>query len=139
MARLRYKIAGTVSGGKFTPASRERFVSAFRQFEGKECEVIVQPVPKKRSNNQNAYMWGVVYSTLADWSGQDVNDIHDALCAMFAPPRVVKTKFTGSVVVQGRTSTMSTAEIEEYLTKIRVWALSEHGVNIPLPNEVDYE
>jgi len=38
------------------------------------------------------------------------------------------------------TATKSTAEFEELMEEIRRWAATEHGVNVPLPNEAsDYQ
>lgn len=107
-------IKGSVSGGKFLPVNAELFKKSIEKFEGKTCEVVVRAISKGRSNQQNKYMWKVVYGILADWSGDDPQSIHMQMTAMFAIPRVIENKLQKNVVVQGSTSRMSTVEIEEY-------------------------
>lgn len=36
------------------------------------------------------------------------------------------------------TTDLTTTEFEEYMNQIRIWALTELDVKIPLPNEVDF-
>lgn len=130
-------VKGAVNRGKFTPVNPAMFKQAFEQFEGKECEVVVQDVKKGRSSQQNRYMWGVVYKMIAEEVGDTTQNIHMQLCAMLAPPKVVSNGIMKDVVVQGHTSYMSTVELEDYLVSVRVWALDFLQLSIPLPNEAE--
>lgn len=85
---------------------------------------------KTRSNNQNAYMWKIVYQYIADEMGEyDKDEIHD----------LMRNKFWYKIVDNDKiplsTKKMSTAQIEEYLTKCRNWAYHFLNVSIPLPNQ----
>lgn len=84
-----------------------------------------------RSDKQNSYYWAVIVTTLANNFGYSPEEMHDALKLQFL--RVVEP---GKPDRTRSTAELSTIEAEEYYETIRAWALTEYGINIPLPNEV---
>lgn len=103
-----------------------------------EFEVIFRKEKKARSLNQNAYMWGVVYKLIADFTGENEDDIHEILKKKFLGESTIM--IGGIEEIIGRSTTkLSTVEFEEYLTKVRAWANEKLEVFIPLPNEVSHE
>jgi hypothetical protein len=87
--------------------------------------------PKKtRSLNQNNYLWGIVYQTIADELGYSVSEIHEYMKARFLPHE-------GKLEIPRSTTSLSTVEMEDYLSKIRIFASSELDIFIQLPNETD--
>ncbi len=82
-------------------------------------------------------MWGVVYQLLSDHLGYTVDEIHELLKIMFLS-RWLLIKDKKHRTTQSTTE-LSTSEMGEYLYKIRRWASLDLGMNIPEPNEVDYE
>lgn len=109
--------------------------------KGKDVEVIVRPKKKLRSLNENNYYWGVVVQLIADHTKHTPNKIHTVLKDLFLPNEkivIVGTKgrsFTKSL--EPTTTTLTTTEMENYLSECRLWALDYLEVIIPLPNEVD--
>ncbi|MDP2654910.1 MAG: hypothetical protein Q8Q08_12890 [Candidatus Omnitrophota bacterium] len=124
-----------VEGGKlilYQPEALREWLR-FRFKEGADAKVIVRRYRKDRSNNQNKYYWAVPVKILADAFGYFPDEMHEALKFKFL-------RLTDGPLERTRsTASLSTVEKEEYLARIRTWALTEHGIRIPLPNEVDYE
>jgi hypothetical protein len=110
-----------------TPSIKERLW----KLEGKIVTVkITRYVPRKdRSNEQNRYMWGVVYKIMADYTGHSEEEIHEAMKYEFLTDKGSKMKIPRS------TATLSTLEMEDYLSKVREFASMELGCYIPEPNE----
>lgn len=124
---------GTVKNGKFIPDDRADFVHDFYRHEGKRITVTIERYKKKRSDNQNRYMWGVVYKLISVHTGYTPEEVNEAMKWKFLrihkdnlPDTVKSSKFTNS------------AEFEEYMENIRRWASVYLGLYIPLPNECEY-
>ena len=126
---------GTVTGeGVFAPDSLAEMQAFIRQYKGQRVEVVFRKERSQRSLNQNSYYWGVIVQMLAEEFGYDPEEMHEVLLAEksreygenpLAPPKIK------------RSSSMSTVEAEEYFERVRRWALTEFGIRIPLPNEVE--
>lgn len=89
---------------------------------------------RKRSTEQNAYYWGVVIDILGKEMGYYPEEMHE----------ILKQKFNSkiSILPNGEevrhvksTKKKDTFDFEQYLEKIRLWAVQEFGIIIPLPNE----
>ena len=124
---------GKVTKGKFQPFNPDKFKTHVASFEGKFVDVTIKGQTKKRSNNQNAYMWAVVYKLIADDTGYSTDDIHDLMRQKFWFRMVGDEKCARS------TQKMKKSDMEEYLSNIRQWASVNINCYIPLPNEVEYE
>jgi hypothetical protein len=72
-----------------------------------------------RSNPQNRYLHGVILPILADHTGYEIDEIK----------AVLKWKFKIK-----HTSSLSTKEFEDFLSKVRMWASAELGCFCPEPN-----
>lgn len=102
-----------------------------------EYEFIIRKPRKERSLNQNNYLWGVVYKLISDELGYSVDDVHEICKMMFLSHTVlVKGK---EIKICGSTASLSTVEMESYLSSVRQWASAEISCFVPLPNEVDYQ
>lgn len=109
---------------------------------GQPVEVIIRKPRKHRSNNQNAYYWGVVIDILSKHFGYEPEEMHDALLYEFSKDssKPISYEFEGERhIMHGvkRTSSMSTVEFEDYCARIRRWAVQNYGVRILEPNEVE--
>lgn len=109
-----------------------------RSLDGK-LQVTIKRWKPKRSNQQNAYLWGAVYPTILHEAGLanqgwDADDLHEFfLIDAF-----------GSEVIEGfgrkrqkplrRSSGLSTTEFMDYIDHIQRF-MAEKGVDIPSPNE----
>lgn len=84
---------------------------------------------KPRTISQNSLMW-MWFKCMEDNSGQPKEDWHDYYCAKFLSRQVqIGDKF---VWVVGRSSTLNTIQMTDFLNKIQADAAME-GMNLPLP------
>ncbi len=123
-----------IERGKLFIADREQFDRYIESLVG-VVEIIVKPWKQKRTDEQNKYLWGVVYKCLSDWNGNSTEEWHEICKQMFLPPHQVmfERKF---YTMRLTTTTKSTKEFAEYVDKIIQFA-AEHGVVIPPPERVD--
>jgi len=106
------------------------FTEHIKSLDGKFIQLVVRRYRTNRSNNQNRYYFGIVIKILGDELGYMPDEMHEAL----------KWKFLrkgGKLETVKSTSSLTTIEFEEYLELIRIWALRDLEIAIPLPNEVD--
>jgi len=66
---------------------------------------------------------------------QNAENIHKTLKKEFL--KDLSFKEDGNIIKKS-TSNLSTVEMEEYLSKIRVWASKKHRIFIPEPNENNF-
>lgn len=139
---MKIEIITSILSNKFK-RNRNLVLKAIQHFEGKDVIVTFSKPKKSRSNNQNAYYWGVVLSIvqtgLLDATGElrNVNDIHyNILLPMFAPINDIVNKYTGEVINERITSSaMTTTQFMEYILEIQKWAAEFLCIDIPSPNE----
>lgn len=124
--------SGKIEAGRVKLNNPTRYLAQVKRLEGQRIEVVLRKEKSQRSNNQGAYYFSVICGILGQYFGYESEEMHEAL----------KYKFlrTGACDLETVRSTtkLSTAEFEDYLEKIRRWALKDYDVKIPLPNEVDY-
>lgn len=107
-----------------------------RQFEGKRIEAVIRPLKRKRSLDQNAWLWGVAIPLLAESFGYDQHEherLHYNLLAECFGAEYDQ-RF-GREVPRVTSSRLSTKEFSDYMEWLVRWAAVEHGCIIPLPNE----
>lgn len=118
--------------GQLLLADRKSFLEYLKSHSGKHVEVIVQRIKKRRSKPQNDCLRGVIVRILANEWGWEEDDMHEFLLAELAPRRKAE-KGPDQII---RSSEMTTVQFNEYCEKIRRWAMIEHQVYLPEPNEV---
>lgn len=103
--------------------------------------ITITPNRKTRSNQQNAYLWGIVYPSVlfglqdAGWEIIDEEQVHEYCKQAFAAREVIN-KDTGEVLsLPNSTARMQTAEFNVYVDKIKAFALEYLNITIPEPNE----
>ena len=80
----------------------------------------------KRSTSQNRLLWAV-YTAIANATGHTPEEVHEAMKAMFLPPRVVQ--IAGKEVTIPPTTTESdTREFSDYVERVQAFAQSQLGV-----------
>jgi hypothetical protein len=134
------------------PTARERIADNLRAFlltalPGKPLRVTVEQHRKRRSDEQNGYLFGVAYKALCEATGYDVEDVHEFMLGEhfgWVDKRVPKSaKFPQGIErVPRRTTTrnesgkrqvLSTVEFAEYVDHVQRFG-AEHGVFIPDPD-----
>ena len=101
--------------------------------------VDVKKQRNNRSNMQNNYYWACIVQPLAAELGYFPDEMHDCLKLKFASEWQSIEKNDNKIPLQiiNSTARMNTGEFELYAEQIRIWALSELGIRLMLPNEYE--
>ena len=95
--------------------------------DGQEIELILRKRRKKRTKNQNSYLWGIIYPIIMESSGYaTAEEVHDAMKMEFL--RVHRDGLPDTV---RSTTDLTTAEFSEYVDSIKRWASEFLGAYIP--------
>jgi hypothetical protein len=132
---------GQIKNGSLKIANRQKFIDSIRSMN--DCPVILTIRKKynQRSNEQNAYYWGVIIEfwkdiLLAEW-GEHLNahEVHEFLKTNFNAKDVLN-EATGELLRLPKSTTKNTTtEQEEFHEVCRQKAFEMFNVMIPLPNE----
>ena len=101
--------------------------------------VSVKKQRNNRSNMQNNYYWACIVQPLGESLGYFPDEMHDCLKVKFASEWQsieINDKQVGLQVINS-SARMNTGEFELYAEQIRIWALSELGIRLMLPNEYE--
>lgn len=112
-------------------ASLARFAEALPLDRGWQFEI--SEYRRKRTHEQNAYLWGVVYATLERETGQEAEDWHEfwlGECFGWITTELFGRK---KLKAKRRSSRMSTVEFGEY-TDFIIRRCAERCIYIPPPN-----
>ncbi len=105
-----------------------------------------------RTMPQNRYLWGVVYYTISQITGYELEEVHEICKAKFTLrtefkiPENLRHKLLDNSnadvheIFEFNMSTrlMDTRQMTDYIDKIRRWA-SELGIYVPQPGEITDE
>ena len=86
---------------------------------------------------QNNYYWKCIVQALGQELGYFNDEMHDILKVKFASQweKVQVNDKTIGLQTVNSTARMNTKDFEIYAEHIRIWALSELGIRLMLPNE----
>ncbi len=105
---------------------------------GNDYIVDVKKQRNNRSNMQNNYYWKCIVQELSDFTGFFPDEMHDILKVKFSTEwQTIELSENKTIGIQTLNSTarMNTKEFEVYAEQIRIWALSDLGIRLMLPNE----
>ena len=105
---------------------------------GNDYIVDVKKQRNNRSNMQNNYYWKCIVQDLSDFTGFFPDEMHDILKVKFSTEwQTIELSENKTIGIQTLNSTarMNTKEFELYTEQIRIWALSDLGIRLMLPNE----
>jgi hypothetical protein len=113
---------------------RESLIDSHLKGHRLPFKVLTQEIYPDRSLDQNAYLFGVVYKYIEDYTGMTKREVHDFYKNEFnieySPDRY------GHWHLRHKSSTeFDTVEMEQFAMMVRAHAMIELGINIPLPNE----
>lgn len=102
-------------------------------------EVEVKKHVKRRSNGQNAFLWGVVYPTILEKGGPDLagwtaDDLHEFFLGQHFGTEEITLYGRLHERALRRSSKLSTVEFMDYVASIQRF-MSERGVYVADPNE----
>ena len=131
---MKKKFHGKIEKGKPVFDDQKGYNLLCWSLEGKEITATLERKKKQRSLNQNAYYWGVVIALVSERTGYTADEAHDAMRMKFLKD------YKGNLESIKSTTSLSTVEMEEYLSKIRQFASDpdELDIYIPEPNECEY-
>jgi len=137
---MKVSITTSVVNGLFK-RNRNLILDAIKSFNNSEVVVTFEKAKKKRSNNQNAYLWSVLYPITQQaiknewgevWS---IDKVHEFYKLHFNYTEKVNEE-TGEVVkIPKSTTENTTTQQEEYHLQIRQFLKEWFNVDCPLPNE----
>ena len=124
----------------------EQFRQLLLQAKDKGVTNVVYSAPKQvkpnRSQQQNAYLWGVVYKSILDhfiatgiyeYSSED---LHEFLKARFLTHKGKVLDDGENIMVVGvRSNNLDKEEFTNYIQLIKAWAMDKLGIQIPDSNE----
>tara|TARA_R100000655_G_scaffold85447_1_gene125255 strand:+ start:7382 stop:7765 length:384 start_codon:yes stop_codon:yes gene_type:complete len=104
---------------------------------GSDYIVDVKKQKNNRSLMQNNYYWKCIVQALGEELGYFNDEMHDILKVKFASQweKVQVNEKTIGLQTVNSTARMNTKDFEIYAEHIRIWALSELGIRLMLPNE----
>lgn len=126
----------TIKDGKLILRNRQIFAEELKSLLG-DVILTVAEGRETRSNQQNKYLWGCVYKTLAQSEiGYTEEEWHEMCKYKYLRKHYVVGD--EEIDVGSTTTKLTTIEFEEYVENIRRWGATL-GVNILLPNEPQRE
>ena len=120
---------------------RESIIRYLRMLDGKPIKVTIEEVKRKRSTNQNAFYWAVFIPLIVNKFNEYGNNVDSEQVHEFLKDEV--GKLSGNIFlpngemkrISGSSAELQTGKFEDYLEKIRVWALDILEISLPMPNE----
>lgn len=137
---MKLTIQTTITNGKVT-RNLNLLRDAFASFEGKNVNVTIERVKKKRSNPQNSYYWSTIIPIMRNAlkeAGHTLTNenTHELLKLRFLKETVLLNEETGECIERIKSTTeLSTSGMMDYFAEITVFAAEYFGVQIPEPNE----
>lgn len=118
---------------------RERIANNLRAFvlsalPGKELRVEVCEYRKRRSQDQNAALWGLAYKTLSDATGNDPEDLHTFFLGEWGGWETIQVMGQVRRVPKRRSSKLTTVEFSEFYSFIQQRSAETVGVFVPDPD-----
>lgn len=120
-------------------SDRERIADNLRAFvmsalPGKELRVEVCEYRKRRSQDQNAALWGVAYKTLSDATGNDPEDLHTFFLGEWGGWETIQVMGQVRRVPKRRSSKLTTVEFADFYAFIQRRSAETVGVYVPDPD-----
>ncbi len=125
--------------GKLQLYRRKELADWIGSRKGKSVVLKIDVQRKKRSNDQNEYMWKVVIPMIQEALfelGNDFSkeDVHEMLKAKFNAVEVVNRQGVSDFIPQSTTK-LTTTEFMAYIARIQQWAAQFLSIVIPDPNQ----
>ena len=126
------------------PETRDRMIERISALlasclPGQRVKVTVERYVKRRSDQQNRYLWGVVYPTIIREGGEALRgwtseDLHELFLGRHFGWETLEAFGEKRKRPLKRSSTLSTVDFNEFIGSIQQFC-AEQGVYIPEPNE----
>lgn len=137
---MKVQVLTSVVNGKFK-RNLNTVLDIVKQFNGADVLLTFEKPKKKRSNQQNAYLWGLLYPTTQQaiknewgeiWS---IEKVHEFYKIHFNYTEKVNLDSGEVIKIPKSTTDNTTTQQEDYHTQIRQFLLEWFNIETPLPNE----
>lgn len=141
------KINSEVKNGTLA-VNRTLIAKTIKLFEGEEVYLTIEKKFRKRSNNQNAFYWGVllpiISELLQDATGNffSSDETHEVLKANCNYKELISETTGEFTKIPISTTELNTLEWLEFIEKVEQFIFNYFSVTLPRPNEqinLDYE
>lgn len=122
-----------IKKGKIEIEQRVAFNAYLKKLIGKKIYLIVKPISKIRSLNQNNYYWGGVLTPISEHTGHSIEDLHELFKEMFLGRQEITWRGMKKNILTTTTS-KNTSEFSEYTSKI-ISEVADMGIRIASPEE----
>lgn len=136
------KFISSQKDGRLIIEDKISFLQEIKKYQDRNFLISVEPIKNKRTIKQNAYYWGGVIGTLCQtFEGHTSQEMHELMKIKHLSKeiqlRVVRKgiMIEENIIVSSETKTLSTTEFNEYIERIRQWALEYYECYIPTPEE----
>ncbi len=123
--------------GVLRPADPVAWRSYLSRQKGRDVWVVVTRQTKLHSDSQRAYYFGVEVDMVAAEIGESKEETHELLKEKFLPRRRIELLNGKFLEMPPSTKPLTSEQMAEYITAIKVWAATFLGLSIPDPNEVE--
>ena len=122
----------------FNENDKDVLINHIRNTVFKDVQICtIKRLTYPRSNQQNRYLWGVVYATIAGELGEDTQTVHQ-ICAQRFLYEIIEVAGEEYRITRS-TAKLSVTEFNAYVESIRQWAYHEMNITIPDPASVTEE
>jgi hypothetical protein len=121
--------------GKLPKLANEAIRRELLSLSGKRITISIEKYKKKRSNEQNAYYFGVIVKIISDHIGYTTDEVHELLKESFLGTKEIKIGDKTSKVPNSTTK-LTTSDFMAYIEDIQRFAAEKLDLYIPSPNEV---
>jgi hypothetical protein len=123
--------------GKLWMEARGLFDRYLTTLKNKPVHIVVKAATRRKSQSQLGYLWGVVYPVIAEDLGYcdyEHEAMHDAIIRHL---RGLKPE-PNPLGIRVSLSEMTHEEVSGYISDVRHWALTEHGIVTPDAHRVEF-
>jgi len=130
------KHSATIKNGRVDFINKEAWTVDCAKHEGDAVEIELSKPKRTRTNNQNAYVFGIIVPMLCDAIGYPVSESGECWDAVKIAVGHCKDTKIGKVALTTRN--MDTKAFSELIERIRTFSSVELNTRIPAPDETDY-
>lgn len=135
---------GTIKNGVFELDNKEDLLKHINKLAIKDkptrVKIVIKRFYKIRSTgkitdkgNQNGYYWGCIIPILSEYFGYELDEMHEAIKYKF-----LRIGGTDDLPKIRSTASLNTIEWEDFMERIRIWALIEFNIIIPTVEDYYY-
>lgn len=124
---------GEIKAGKLVLDSPRFLKGMVQQFADCKVNVTISPRAKRKSKEQQGYLWGVVYPYMTEHTGHTPEELHEIFKVKFL--RKKRLWRGAEMVVVGSTESLTSGEMAEFITNV-VREAADMGIAVPDPDKL---